>query len=48
VLADVTKEVVTVTHGQQTPWVQGSLEETVFISGKPSRFDTGVRTISIP
>jgi len=48
VLADVTKDVVALTHGEQTPWVQGSLEETVFISGKPSRFDTGVRTISIP
>jgi uncharacterized caspase-like protein len=48
VLADVTKDVVALTHGEQTPWVQGSLEETVFISGKPSRFDTGVRAIPIP
>ena len=48
VLADVTKDVVAQTHGAQTPWVQGSLEETVFISGRPSRFNTGERSISIP
>jgi uncharacterized caspase-like protein len=47
-LADVTKEVVAQTRGEQTPWVQGSLEETVFISGRPSRYNTGERSISIP
>lgn len=48
VLADVTKEVVERTKGAQTPWAQGSLEETIFISGKPTRYNTGDDQMPLP
>ena len=46
VLADVTRAVAAKTAGEQVPWVQGSLEETVFFAGKPARFDQ--RNIVMP
>lgn len=48
VLADVTRDVVQDTGGRQTPWVQGSLEESIFISGKPKRYDNRDVVMPLP
>lgn len=47
-LADVTKSVVLETGGGQTPWVQGSLEEAIFISGRPPRYNSGDVIMPMP
>jgi uncharacterized caspase-like protein len=47
-LADVTRDVVAETGGKQTPWVQGSLEEPVFVSGRPARYDNGDVVMPMP
>lgn len=41
VLADVTRDVVRETGGQQTPWSQGSLDEIVYLAGVPKKYDSG-------
>lgn len=47
-LTEVTRQVVAETGGKQTPWVQGSLEEAVYISGKPSRYNSGATVMPVP